>query len=74
MTLEQRIQCIRFREEAYVLSRAAAQAELFMALGFPPIALVNAYVCPRCGLHSAHPQDVAHRYCAECHRFEADPR
>jgi len=28
----------------------------------------------RCGRESAHPKDVAERYCGACHRFLEDPQ
>ncbi|HEV8189489.1 MAG TPA: hypothetical protein VGP83_17170 [Pyrinomonadaceae bacterium] len=28
--------------------------------------------CPHCGMISYHPQDIAHRYCGNCHRFHDD--
>jgi len=29
-------------------------------------------ICPHCGHESHHPQDVAHRYCAQCKIFLGD--
>jgi hypothetical protein len=26
-------------------------------------------VCPQCGLRSYNPNDIAERYCAQCHQF-----
>ncbi|MGY0232792.1 hypothetical protein [Longispora urticae] len=28
------------------------------------------YICPYCGKASAHPEDLANRYCGKCHTFE----
>ena len=29
-------------------------------------------VCPKCGMVSYNPNDVANRYCGACHAFHAD--
>jgi len=29
-------------------------------------------VCPRCGIESHHPEDVAQRYCGNCHDWHPD--
>jgi ribosomal protein S27AE len=31
------------------------------------------YRCPRCGMVSFNPNDLQHRYCGFCHKFEDEP-
>jgi ribosomal protein S27AE len=33
-------------------------------------ARLDFYLCPRCGAKSFNPNDIVHRYCGSCHRFE----
>jgi ribosomal protein L37E len=28
------------------------------------------FTCPDCGFTSYHPEDIKHRYCANCHEFK----
>lgn len=30
------------------------------------------FACPRCGMASAHPTDIAEGYCGACHDWTAD--
>jgi hypothetical protein len=46
---------------------AAGLAEIARRVGRQPGPV---YRCPRCGSISAHPRDIAERYCARCDRFE----
>lgn len=34
--------------------------------------LVEHIQCPKCGLTSYDPNDIAQRYCGACHQFHAD--
>jgi len=31
-------------------------------------------ICLCCGLGSAHPEDISHRYCGFCHEFHSEER
>lgn len=33
---------------------------------------VAGYTCPRCGMTSYNSDDIANRYCGNCHEFESD--
>lgn len=33
----------------------------------------RSFTCPRCGMISYHPGDVAERYCASCHDWTGVP-
>jgi ribosomal protein L37E len=34
----------------------------------------TSFVCWICGMESFHPEDVAHGYCANCHRYSRNAK
>jgi hypothetical protein len=51
----------------YIALHGVSAAEL------PSLGFQRAFVCPRCGATSTHPNDIAQGYCGACHDWTGQP-
>jgi len=53
--------------------RLVADLDSGRTVQLPVAACQPVHRCPHCGATSAHPKDIAERYCGACHHFCDDP-